>query len=75
MTIFSEDVPEEYSGDGRRMSKWKSSKVKAITTMKSLTDPFGSLFGPDIKAKVGLYFHIKISYRQEITGFRNRFSK
>lgn len=64
MTVFLEDVPEEYSGDGRRMSKWKSSKVKAITTLKSLTDPFGSLFGPDIKAKVGLYFHSKISYRQ-----------
>ena len=35
------------------MSKWKSSKVKAITTLKSLTDPFSGLFGPDIKAKVG----------------------
>ena len=48
------------------MSKWKSSKVKAITTLKSLTDPFAGLFGPDIKAKVGLYFNSHISNRQQI---------
>ena len=61
MTVYLEDVPEEYSENGRRMSKWKSSKVKAITTLKSLTDPFAGLFGPDIKAKVGLYFNSHIS--------------
>ena len=55
LSMFLDSVPEEFSGDGRRMSKWKSSKVKAITTLKSMTDPFAGLFGSDIKAKVGFY--------------------